>query len=181
MHILLIPGSLRKDSFNKKFLHEAARLLKDAGHSSEVIDLKAHPLPLYDGDIQDKDGIPAEAKAISQKIAEAGAVIVASPEYNGAIASPLKNLIDWLSRDTPMTLAGKHLLLLSASPGVLSGVRGLWHTRVPFEAIGVHVFPQMMGLPAAHTAFDDTGMLKDTAYREQFRALLGQFTAFAGR
>jgi len=175
MRIVVFAGSLRRDSLNKKFAKAAVSLAKDAGHEAEFLDLKDYALPLYDGDIE-AAGMPENATALSQKIASADALIVASPEYNGSIASPLKNAIDWLSRIKPVSLTDKPLLLLSASPGALGGVRGLWHTRVPFEALGVHVFPGMMGLPGADKLFDEKSELQEDK-RDQLQKLLAQFLA----
>ncbi len=72
----------------------------------------------------------------------------------------LKNAIDWLSRAKPMPLRGKRALLLSASPSLVGGNRGLWALRMPLEAIGVHVYPDMFSLASADKAVQD-GALKD--------------------
>lgn len=178
MQVLLFAGSLRRDSLNKQFAHAAAETVKAAGHQAEYVDLKDYALPVYDGDIEAEQGIPAAAKELGNQIAAADALIIATPEYNGSIAAPLKNLLDWLSRDRPMSLANKPLLLLGASPGAIGAIRGLWHTRVPFEALGVHVFPAMMGLPGAAQAFDATGALKEEKTRDQLKKLVEDFLAF---
>lgn len=177
MRILSFAGSLRADSFNKKLAREALRLAIEAGATGDVIDLKDYPMPPYDGDIETASGLPESVKTLSAKIAAADALMVATPEYNGSIPGVLKNVLDWLSRDKPVSLRGKSLLLLAASPGALGGVRGLWHTRVPFEALGVHVFPGMMALPGAAHAFDGSGKLKDERPLAQLKALVEQYLA----
>lgn len=181
MHILFFAGSLRADSVNKKYAKEALRVARELGHDGTFLDLKAHPLPVYDGDDEAATGIPAAAKAIAEQVAKADALVIATPEYNGSIPGGLKNLIDWLSRMQPMPLAGKSLLLLSAAPGPLSGVRGLWHTRVPFEAVGVHVFPNMVGLGGAFDAFDTNGQLKDEKKAAMLKDTLAQFVKHVGK
>lgn len=180
MSILVFAGSLRNASVNKQFAREAARLLKAKGQNVEFIDLRDYAMPIYDQDIQDSEGFPASVTALAEKVAGAKALVIASPEYNGSIPGVLKNVIDWLSRTNPMPLADKHLLLLGASPGALGAVRGLWHTRVPFEAVGVHVFPSMMGLPSAGAAFADDGTLKEDRPAKQLDGLLDQFVAHIG-
>jgi chromate reductase, NAD(P)H dehydrogenase (quinone) len=133
MNILSFAGSLRKDSSNKKFAREAVRLLEQNSQMrAEYLDLRDYPMPVYDGDIERNEGVPNIVTRLGGKIAQTHALIVATPEYNGSISSVLKNTIDWVSRLKPMPLAGKHLLLLSASPGAWGGIRGLWHSRVPF-------------------------------------------------
>ncbi len=161
MAVLFFAGSLRADSFNKKHAREALRLAKEKGIEGEFIDLRDYAMPVYDEDIQNGEGFPESVKKLAEKITAADALVISTPEYNGSIPGVLKNVIDWLSRLNPMPLADKSLLLLGASPGALGAVRGLWHTRVPFEAVGVHVYPTMVGLPKAGDAFDDAGALKD--------------------
>jgi chromate reductase len=179
MKVLAFAGSLRRDSFNKKLAQEAVRLLAgNAPVRAEYLDLRDYPTPIYDGDLERTEGIPDGVTRLGAKVAEADALIVATPEYNGGISSVLKTAVDWLSRLKPMPLAGKHLLLLSASPGAWGGVRGLWHSRVPFEALGVHVFPGMMSLPGAGSAFDAAGRLSDDRGK-QLQTLLSAFAGHA--
>lgn len=180
MKLLIFAGALRTDSCNKKFAREALRLLAEAGVDGEFIDLKDYPMPPYDGDIEAASGIPESTVKLGKKIATADALVISTPEYNGSIPGILKNVIDWLSRDKPVSLTGKHLLLLAASPGALGGVRSLWHTRQPFEVLGVHVFPGMLGLPDAYHAFDAQGKLKDEKIVARLRDLIGQFTSHIG-
>lgn len=179
MKLLIFAGSLRADSCNKKFAREAVRLAKEAGHEAEFVDLKDYPMPVYDGDIEAASGIPKETSALAKKIQAADALVISSPEYNGSISSPLKNTVDWVSREKPASLTDKHLLLLAASPGALGGIRGLWHTRQPFEALGVHVFPNMMSLPNAYSAFNEQGQLSDEKTAARLKDLLTQFIAHA--
>lgn len=179
MKVLAFAGSLRRDSTNKKFAREAVGLLVRHGQASaEFADLRDYPMPLYDGDIE-RSGIPNSVLALANRVADADALVIATPEYNGSISSVLKNAIDWLSRVKPVPLAGKHVLLLAASPGGWGGIRGLWHSRVPFEALGAHVFPQMMSLPAAGSAFDERGRLTD-ASTQQLQTLLSAFIGHVG-
>jgi len=80
------------------------------------------------------------------------AFIVASPEYNASMAGKIKNLIDWASRFRPQPFDGRHGLLLSASPSLGGGNRGLWALRVPLEHLGAQIFPDMFSLVMAHKA-----------------------------
>ena len=181
MKLLTFAGSLRTDSCNKKFAREALRLAKEAGAEGEFIDLKNYAMPVYDGDIESATGIPETTVVLGKKIAAADALIISTPEYNGSIPGILKNVIDWLSRDKPVSLTGKHLLLLAASPGALGGIRSLWHSRQPFEVLGVHVFPDMMALPNAYNAFDEQGKLKDEKTIQRLKTTLDQFIKHVGK
>jgi NAD(P)H-dependent FMN reductase len=181
VNLLFFAGSLRADSCNKKFVRAAMRMVESENvgvYKAEYVDLKDYPMPPYDGDIEDSAGIPETTKLLGKKISAADALIISSPEYNGAIPGGLKNVVDWLSRETPVSLAGKQLLLLGASPGALGGTQGLWHTRVPFEKLGVHVYPGMMGLADAYNAFDGQGNLKDAKAAQRLQKLLGQYLAY---
>jgi NAD(P)H-dependent FMN reductase len=179
MKILAFAGSLRTHSANKKLAREAVRLLTE--HSlarAEFADLRDYPMPVYDGDREQNEGLPDQVLKLSARLAEADALIVATPEYNGGISGVLKNALDWVSRVKPMPIAEKHLVLLSASPGGWGGVRGLWHSRVPLEALGAHVFPQMMSLPGAGSAFDELGRLTGAPV-QQLQNLLRAFAGHA--
>src|SRR5262249_4256736 len=147
----------------------------------EFLDLKEYPMPVYDGDIEASSGIPQTTSALGKKITAADAIIISTPEYNGSIPGIFKNVIDWLSRDKPVSLNGKHLLLLAASPGALGGTRSLWHSRQPLEVVGMHVFPSMMGLPDAYHAFDEQGKLKDAKTTQKLKTLIEQFITHVKR
>lgn len=181
MKILVFAGSLRKGSFNKMFAREAMRLLSSCEVATEFVDLQPLAIPVYDGDLEEASGVPAGVKALSEKILAADALLISTPEYNGSIPGILKNTVDWLSRLKPVSLSGKHLLLLAASPGALGGIRSLWHSRQPFEVLGTHVFPEMMALPLAHQAFDEAGALKDAKVAERLGGLLDRYLAHIRR
>lgn len=178
MKILVMGMALRKGSFNKKLAKNAHRLLA-VGDEAELLNFEDFPMPVYDGDIEAGPGIPEPVKALAAKIQDARALVLSTPEYNGSIPGPFKNAIDWVSRVKPMPWAGKHVLLLGASPGALGAVRGLWHGRVPLEVAGAFVYPEVFGLPRADQAFDGDDKLKDAAVEERLKALLGKYRAHA--
>lgn len=180
MSILFMAGSLRADSANKKFAREAQRLAAGLGLAGEFVDLKQYPMPVYDGDIEAGSGIPETTQKLGEKIRAAHALVISLPEYNGSMPGMFKNVIDWLSREKNMSLAGKHVLLLAASPGALGGIRVLWHARQPLEVLGMHVYSGMLGLPGAYNAFDPNGQLKDADMAEKLKKLLQQFAGHAG-
>jgi chromate reductase len=181
LKILAFAGALRASSISKQVLQEAIRLLA-AHHKLEVdyADLKDYPFPVYDTDIELTQGIPESITALAARVDRANALIIASPEYNGGISSVLKTVVDWLSRVQTKPLTGKFLLLLSASPSGSGGVLGLAHTRVPFDALGVHVFPQMVAIPRSQTAFDAEGRLTDEKAEQKLRDALDAFVLHVG-
>lgn len=157
MKILTFAGSLRKDSLNKKLCGVVSDIVKKNNLADiEFIDLQPLNIPVYDGDIESSTGLPSGVQQLAQKINEANALIICTPEYNGSIPGILKNTIDWLSRQKPVSLTGKPVLLLAASPGALGGVRSLWHSRQPFDVLGTQLYPEMMGVGKAHETIQGT-------------------------
>jgi NAD(P)H-dependent FMN reductase len=182
MNILLLPASLRKDSLNSKLCRIVGRRLQE-NHGSQVnlADLKCLALPPYDGDIESAEGIPDGVNTLVAQIREAQAIVVGSPEYNGSISGILKNTIDWVSRVKPNPLKGKYVLLLSASPGALGGIRGLWHSRVPFEALGCHVYPEMLALGKASEVISPDLQILDEKVRANLERLADEFVSHIAR
>lgn len=179
MKLLLLAGSLRKESLNKKLLKLAASILTEQGIAIDFAGLAEFDVPLYNGDIQDAIGLPEGALKFIARMHAADGLIIASPEYNFSTPGVLKNLIDWVSRGQPMPWARQSILLMSASPSLVGGNRGLWHTRVPLEACGAIVYPDMFSLAAAHTAMAEDGQLVDQALQQRFKENLTAFVSFA--
>lgn len=178
MKLLLFAGSLRAQSVNKKLIHTIQAHLNGQNIEYKLIDLINFQAPVYNGDIETTTGIPETIKNLAELIAQTDGLIIATPEYNGSISSPLKNTVDWLSRCKPMPLVNKHLFLASASPSQFGGIRGIWHTRVPFEILKVHVFPEMFSLSFADAQFDSTNKLIDQKTDAQLKKLLNQFVEY---
>jgi NAD(P)H-dependent FMN reductase len=95
------------------------------------------------------------------------AFIISSPEYNGSMPGLLKNTIDWVSRFRPQPFNQRHALLMSASPSMAGGNRGLWSLRIPLEHLGARVYPDMFSLAMAHQAFSN-GTIRDTTLAKRF-------------
>jgi NAD(P)H-dependent FMN reductase len=182
--VLVIPGSNREASLNRRLAAAAARAAVAAGAAVTVLDLKDFGLPIYDGDLEAEAGLPANALRLKSLIAAHDALIIASPEYNASIPPLLKNAIDWASRPGDGALpanpfAGRFALLASASPGALGGLRGLAHLRAVLEQLGTWLLPQSFALAAAHQAFDANGGL-DPARVRNLEQLVGNLIAAAG-
>ena len=114
--LLTISGSLRKGSYNRMLLRAAA----DAFGPAEVTDADLH-LPLYDGDLEDAEGIPDKVQTLADQISAADAIVIASPEYNKGIPGVLKNALDWVSRVPGNVLKNKPVVVVSAAAGRTGG------------------------------------------------------------
>ena len=165
--ILAFGGSLRRESFNQKLAAIAAEGARSAGAEVTLIALRDFPLPVFDQEIEDAEGLPAAAKKLKQLFREHQGLIIAAPEYNSSISGALKNAIDWVSRaesdDEPSLVAftGKTAVLCAASPGALGGLRGLVTVRSILGNIGVTVLPDQVAVSKAHEAFRPDGTLAD--------------------
>lgn len=163
--ILVFSGSARRDSVNQKLATVAAEMAREAGAEVTLISLADYPMPLYDGDLEDTDGLPENAVKLKALFVEHDALLLACPEYNSSITPLLKNTIDWVSRpatdDEPSLSAytDKVAGLLAASHGGLGGMRGLVHVHSILGNIGVTVIPQQFALGGAFQAFDESGDL----------------------
>lgn len=171
--ILAFAGSTRTASYNKQLVRFAAEAARAAGAEVTLLDLRDYPLPLFDGDLEEQQGLPENAKKLKAIFREHDAFLISAPEYNSSITAVLKNTIDWVSRpetdDEPALVAyrGKAAALLSASPGALGGLRGLVHVRAILGNIGVIVLPDQVAVPKAYEAFDDKGGLKEERSAKQ--------------
>lgn len=158
MRVLAFSGSLRADSYNKKLISEAAAVASQMGAKVTVIDLNDYPMPFYDADIEQKEGMPKNAERFRELMVNSDAIIIASPEYNASISAVLKNALDWASRSkeggsSREAFKGKLFALMSASPGKSGGGRGLVHLRAIIEDVGGQVIPQQTKIPQAHEYF----------------------------
>lgn len=184
--VLAFAGSTRTESFNKRLVAAAAEMAEQ--HRAEVtrIDLRDFPLPLYDGDLEDADGIPEEAMKLYELLKSHHAILLASPEYNSSISAVLKNAIDWVSRpregEAPLAaFSGKVAGLLSASPGQLGGLRGLVHVRAILGNIGVLVIPEQVAVGQAHEAFSPDGELKDEKLAARVESMVASLVSTTAR
>jgi chromate reductase, NAD(P)H dehydrogenase (quinone) len=169
--ILAFAGSTRIDSYNKRLVKIAAAGAKAAGAEVTYIDLRDLPLPLYDEDLEAREGLPANARTLKDLMISHQGLLIASPEYNSSLTAVLKNAIDWASRPAPneaplAAFAGKVAAIMSTSPGGLGGLRGLVHLRSILGNIKVLVLPDQVAVPNAGEVFNADGSLKDPQKQE---------------
>jgi NAD(P)H-dependent FMN reductase len=167
--ILAFAGSIRHDSWNRKLIRSAVDATRAAGGDVTLIDLADYPLPLYSGDLEDRDGLPDNAQRLKALFKAHDAFLIASPEYNSSMPPLLKNTLDWVSREWQgesglVPYQNKIAAILAASPGAFGGMRMLPHLRQILNTLGVLVLPGQFSLPHADKAFDEeNGALKSPA------------------
>ena len=172
---LVFGASARADSYNGRLARLAAATIEANGG---IVDLRAmsdFDTPTYNADVQDVDGFPSGAERLRECIQTNDAFVISSPEYNASMPGGLKNSLDWVSRFSPQPLNEKHGLLLSASPSMVGGNRGLWALRVPLEHLGVRVYPDMFSLAQAHQAFGPGERIANPELQKRFDATIVGF------
>ncbi|WP_108815593.1 NADPH-dependent FMN reductase [Loktanella sp. Alg231-35] len=171
--LLGISGSLRRASTNTKLIRAAAGIF--AADTFVEADIN---LPLYNGDLEEADGIPAVVQKLSDQIAAADAVIIATPEYNKAISGALKNALDWVSRTKGNPWAGKPLAIMSAAAGRAGGERAQFSLRLAMMAFRPDIVqgPEVL-VANSGQEFDEDDRLKGEKYNKQLGELMDALKA----
>jgi chromate reductase len=178
LKVLVFAASLRAESLNRTLAALAARVAARYGATVDLASMRDFDVPIYDGDLEAAGGIPPGAQELRRRLLANDAFIISSPEYNASMPGTIKNLIDWTSRFRPQPFDARHCLLLSASPSLAGGNRGLWALRMPLEHLGTRVFPDMFSLSMAHKAFAG-GEIADPRLRTRFEENLQAFLSLA--
>jgi NAD(P)H-dependent FMN reductase len=180
LKILVIPGSLRTGSLNVRLAATAAYEFTQAGADVTRISLADFPLPIYDGDLQGKSGVPKNAVNLKRMISAHHGVLIVTPEYNSSVPPLVKNTIDWVSRVQDgqerrgQVFRERPFAIAAASEGRLGGTRALAALRLILSACHATVIPNQLALSFASEAYDDMDRLKQPADVEAMAALARQ-------
>ena len=179
--ILGISGSLRAASYNTALLR-AAQAVADDSIELEIATL--HGIPLYDGDLEQREGLPAAVIALKEKVVACHGVLLVTPEYNNGIPGVFKNAIDWLSRpssDIARVFGNRAFALIGASPGGFGTILAQNAWLPVMRTLGVRYWAGgRLMVSRASQLFDEQGQLRDEKVREQLAKFLAGFAAFAG-
>jgi NAD(P)H-dependent FMN reductase len=177
--IIGLSGSLRRQSFNSALLRAAVELMP-AGTTLEIGSIR--DIPLYDGDVEADEGIPAAVADLKDRIAAAQGLLLCTPEYNNSIPGVMKNAIDWLSRpadDIARVFGGKPVAVMGASPGPF-GTQLSQNAWLPVLRT-LRTQPWFAGrlmVSRAGSVFDEHGNLIDEKIRGQLRQFVTGFAEF---
>jgi NAD(P)H-dependent FMN reductase len=178
--IIGISGSLRRSSFNAALLAAAAELAP-AGTTIEIASIRG--IPLYDGDVETGQGLPAGVARLKEQIASADGLLLITPEYNNSIPGVFKNAIDWLSRpaaDIARVFGGRPVAIMGASPGGFGTQLSQTAWLPVLRALRTRPwFGSPLYVSAANKAFDAAGRLADEAIRERLTTFVRLFSEFA--
>jgi NAD(P)H-dependent FMN reductase len=187
LKILVIPGSLRTGSLNAKLAAVIAHEVAQAGAEVTRISLADFPLPIYDGDLQAKSGVPKNAVNLKRMMASHHGVMVVTPEYNSSVPALVKNTVDWVTRVQDLhevrgqVFRERPFAIAAASESRLGGARALAALRLILSACQATVIPSQLALSFAADAYDDMDRLKHPADAEALKALVRQLIEFSQR
>jgi chromate reductase, NAD(P)H dehydrogenase (quinone) len=187
LKILVIPGSLRTGSLNARLAAAAVHEIAQAGAEVTRISLADFPLPIYDGDLQTKSGVPKNAINLKRMMSAHHGVLIVTPEYNSSIPPLVKNTIDWVTRVQDLhetrgqVFRERAFAIAAASESRLGGTRALAALRLILSACQATVVPSQLALSFATEAYDDMDRLKHPADAEALRALVRQLIEFSQR
>lgn len=175
VRVVVLSASLRSNSLNERLARLAEQVIQQKGATVERAGMGDFDSVSFDFDVEQETGVPEPATRFRRWLEAADAFVIASPEYNASVPGALKNLIDWVSRVRPQPFNGKQGLLMSASPSMAGGNRGLWSLRVPLEHLGSRVYPDMFSLAQAHEAFSADGRIANDVLQARFAETIGCF------
>lgn len=177
-HILGITGSLRSGSYNTSLLRAAVGLMP-SGATLDVATL--HGIPLYDGDAEARDGIPATVQQLKDRIVACDGLLLATPEYNNGIPGVMKNAIDWLSRPVPdiaRVFGGRPVAVLGASPGGFGTILAQDAWLPVLRTLGTRPwFGGRLMVSRAGSVFNEAGEMTDEKVKAQLRQFLQGYVA----
>lgn len=146
MSLLIIAGSSRKASINRRLQERLAEVAESNGVQCYMYPPAELDAPIYNGDYEDENGVPSNIQKLATAVKEASKIIVVTPEYNSSIPPLLKNAIDWSSRLDTNPWAGKTVLLAGASPGQFGAIRSMTDLRGVFCNLDAWVAPAVASI-----------------------------------
>jgi len=180
--IIGISGSLRRSSFNAGLLRAAAEVAPEGCTVSIVPIIE---IPLYDGDVEEKEGIPQPVSDLKERIVAADGLLMVTPEYNNSIPGVFKNTIDWLSRppeDRFRVFKNLSVGLIGATPGTFGTAFSQYAWQPTLRVLGTQVWAgKLMWVSGAMEKFDENGNLTDDRVRNQLSAYMSGFSEFVSQ
>jgi NAD(P)H-dependent FMN reductase len=178
--IIGISGSLRAGSYNTALLRTAAALMP-AGATLEIASIR--DIPLYDGDVEVNEGIPAAVELLKNQIAASDGVLVVTPEYNNSMPGVLKNAIDWLTRpatDIKKVFGDRPIAVIGASPGGFGTILAQEAWLPVLRTLGTRPwFGGRLMVSRAGAVFNESGEMVDDKIKDQLQKYLSGFAEFA--
>ncbi|GAB4169091.1 MAG: NADPH-dependent FMN reductase [Wenzhouxiangellaceae bacterium] len=177
IRLLALSGSLRQASFNTRL----AQLMASCAPQRVTVEVATcHGVPLYDGDVEENEGIPAPVEAMRERIRQSHGLILVTPEYNGAMPGVFKNTLDWLTRPPEQmvpTFRGRPTALAGATPGGLGTTLAQAGSLVVLRQLKVRLYPEHLRVSGAAEQLPESGSVPD-GLRDQVQRWLEGFCEF---
>lgn len=177
MNFIAISGSLRSASFNSRLVDLMVEL---APEGVQIGKATLHEIPLYNGDVEDEQGIPAGVEALRKRIKAADGMIIVTPEYNAGMPGVLKNALDWLTRpgsEMKPTFGHRPTALAGATPGAFGTAFAQAGSLINLRQLGCQLFPDYLRVAKASELMPEGGTIDDKL-RKQVAEFLDGFRKF---
>lgn len=169
--ILIVSGSPRKESKSARVIKHLSILLdSQKDFKIEILDVRDHPLPVFETVFENLESTPDLYKPLAEKIFQSDAYIIVSPEYNGSYTSALQNLFDHFPRQEKKVYA-----IVTATNGSMGGMRASQQLLLFIMALFGIVSPYMLIIPFVDKKFDESGVLLDETFQPKIEYFLDQF------
>ncbi len=177
--IIGLSGSLRRGSYNTALLRAA---VEAAPQGCTLMPKTIHGIPLYDGDLEASEGVPAAVAALKEAILAADGLLLVTPEYNNSVPGAFKNAVDWLTRpasDIPRVFGGRPVAVIGASPGPYGTILSQSAWLPVLRTLGTNPwFGGRLQVMHARSVFDAEGALVSDDIRARLATFVAGFAAF---
>lgn len=171
MKIEIISGSPRLNSVTHRVAIYLKNWLKEnTEHEANIIDMKEWNVPHIQSVWNSMDKVPVEFKPLAERIFNADAFILVSPEYNGSYSPAMKNLFDHFPKQ-----AHKPFGIATASPGGMGGIRAAQQLLLLVPALFGISSPYMLIVPSVDKKFSPDGDLLDESFQNSVHNFISEF------
>jgi NAD(P)H-dependent FMN reductase len=171
MKIEIISGSPRVNSVTRRAaLYLKKWISENTEHEADIIDLKDWALPPVQSVFVSVDKTPDQYKPLTERIFNADAFILVTPEYNGSYSPSMKNMLDHFPKQHHKAFG-----IVTASPGAMGGMRASQQLLLLVPALFGVASPYMLVIPAVDKKFDAEGNLLDEAFYKSVHNFISEF------
>ena len=171
MKIEIISGSPRSTSVTKRVaIYVEQWLRENTDHEIGLIDMAEWNVPPIELVWVSIDKVPDEFKPLAQRVYDADAYILVTPEYNGSYSPALKNLLDHFPKRHH-----KPFGIVTASPGAMGGIRAAQQLLTLVPALFGIASPYLLVVPAVDKKFDQEGRLTDESFQNSVHNFISEF------
>ncbi len=170
MRIEIISGSPRKNSVSNRVALHLQKALEASEHSIGLTDVREAALPLLQKVFSSVDDTPPDYKELAQRMFDADAFIIVTPEYNGSYSPAMQNLFDHFPKQHHKVFG-----LVTASPGGMGGIRAAMQLQQFVLALFGIPSPYMLVTPQVDKKFTAGGELIDPSFQKSINLFIKEY------